>query len=69
MVPFLRRYTYEVCMKLYLSLGVVAVVMVWIYIKNRFGLNGKLLISIIGLLIIDTTFYSARELYRNIMGN
>ncbi|OGE55399.1 hypothetical protein PENARI_c004G12007 [Penicillium arizonense] len=65
-VPFIRRHAYEVCMKLHLSIGVFAVVMVWIHMKDRYGLNGKLLISAIGLLIINTMFYGARELFRNI---
>ena len=65
-VPFIRRHAYEVCMKLHLSIGVFAVVMVWIHMKDRYSLNGKLLISAIGLLIINTMFYGARELFRNI---
>jgi uncharacterized membrane protein len=65
-VPWIRRYIYEVCIKLHFVIGVFSIVMIWIYMKDRYGLNGWLLICLVAVLLLNTFFYTTRELFRNI---
>ncbi|CAG8085322.1 unnamed protein product [Penicillium salamii] len=65
-IPQLRRHIYEFCIKLHLALGIFGIVMVWMHMKDKYGLNGRLLISAISLFLLNTVYFIIRELYRNV---
>ncbi|KAJ5891343.1 uncharacterized protein N7473_007571 [Penicillium subrubescens] len=65
MLPWIRRQAYEFCINLHIVLGLFTIVTLWIHLKNRFDLDGYLLIGSLGLLGLTTLIQVVYQVYRN----
>lgn len=65
MLPWIRRRAYEFCINFHIALGIFTIVALWIHLKNRFQLDGYLLIGSLGLLSVTTLTQVVHQIYRN----
>jgi NAD(P)H-flavin reductase len=66
-LPAIRRRLYEIFLKSHFALGTLVIVMVWMHLKDRLNLNGKLLIASLGAYVASSAYYLAHQIYRNTM--
>lgn len=67
MLPWIRHRAYELCIKLHVAVGLLAIVALWIHLRDRFSLDGYLLIGSLGILIITTLTHVGYQVSRNRM--
>jgi predicted ferric reductase len=65
-LPWIRRWAYEICIKFHFAFGVCAVVTIWLHLKHRYQIDGLLVIASVGVLVTTTILHFVRLLFRNI---
>lgn len=65
MLPWVRHRIYEFCIKMHVALGISAIVIIWFHLKNRFQLDGYLLIGSVGLFVLNIAAQLIHLVYRN----
>ena len=65
-LPWIRRWAYEICIKFHFALGVCAVVTIWLHLKHRYKLDGLLIIASVGLLVTTTILHFTRQVFGNV---
>lgn len=67
-LPWIRRRAYELSTNMHICLGLSTIVVLWLHLRNRFHLDGYLLIGSIGLFFTTTLIRIAYQIYRNWRG-
>lgn len=64
-MPWIRHGVYELSTNLHVVVGIFAIVALWIHFRDRYSINGYLLIGSLGSLVIITLFHVVYQVFRN----
>ena len=66
MLPWIRRWFYELCIKSHVALGILAIVTIWIHLKARYQIDGLISIATVGIFILSTIAHFGYQLFRSV---
>ncbi|KAI9037210.1 FAD-binding domain protein [Aspergillus affinis] len=66
-LPWMRRWCYELFTKLHCLLSLFVVVTAWLHLKQRFGFDGICLIISVGLFLLNSVICVLCQTFRNVV--